>query len=348
MRPKGKTWRELWRETRAALRTSPEAVAMGTAIGVFIAFTPTLGFHMVLALLLASFLKANRSAAVLSVWVVNPFTLVPAFLLAYYVGRAVLFLPPSGEDLEKVLRLLGSEADKPPPELLEFFKAFAALGFSAILALTVGGTLLGLAGAALVYPLILWIGRGYRWRPAKRGDGDFVVNYQGEATVTPEQDQELRELLATCYKRTLPPPGQHYLKQAPLHHWLARDRSGRLVGHVAAHEKTIQTAAGSRRMAGVADVCVHPDARGRGLFRRMLADAHAWLAAHAFDFSVLFGKREIYGSSGYMPVSNFSHRPPADADPVKTPWERSTCALVKPLSDMPWPSEDVYMDSRSF
>ena len=58
------------------LQGDPHYVALGMSIGVFIAITPTIPFHTVLAVLLAYLLKASKPAAIIGVWVSNPFTVV--------------------------------------------------------------------------------------------------------------------------------------------------------------------------------------------------------------------------------------------------------------------------------
>jgi len=65
----------------------PERVAASFAIGVAIAFTPLIGFHFVMALLVAVFLKLNKLDVVLGTLVVNPLTLGPVSAAALPVGR---------------------------------------------------------------------------------------------------------------------------------------------------------------------------------------------------------------------------------------------------------------------
>ena len=78
----------------ARIRSEPDAIARGVALGVFIGFTPTFGFQIVLALLLASLLRQNRIAAFVGVWITNPLTAPIIYGLEYKVGRMLLGLPP--------------------------------------------------------------------------------------------------------------------------------------------------------------------------------------------------------------------------------------------------------------
>lgn len=79
--------RAMLRAMRLLLRPAePRTVALGAAIGIFVATTPTLGFQMVLAIALAGLTGANRLAAATFVWVANPVF----FYIDYRIGRWLL------------------------------------------------------------------------------------------------------------------------------------------------------------------------------------------------------------------------------------------------------------------
>ena len=65
----------------------PEKVAASFAIGVAIAFTPLIGFHFLMAIVLALLLRLNKLDVVLGTLVVNPLTLGPVSAAALPVGR---------------------------------------------------------------------------------------------------------------------------------------------------------------------------------------------------------------------------------------------------------------------
>lgn len=75
--------RHLWRTDQAGM-------AGGLSVGLFIAFTPTIPFQMLLAACGALLLKVNLPIAVLAVWITNPFTAVPVFMSAWRVGKIML------------------------------------------------------------------------------------------------------------------------------------------------------------------------------------------------------------------------------------------------------------------
>ena len=68
---------------------SPQRIAMGVALGLFTAYLPPFGFHIILVLILASILRANKFVALTFIWASNPFTFIPIYYPNYLLGRAV-------------------------------------------------------------------------------------------------------------------------------------------------------------------------------------------------------------------------------------------------------------------
>lgn len=77
------------------LDDSPHRIALGFSVGVFLAFSPLLGLHTVLGLLIAFAFGLNRVAVLVGVFVNNPWTLFPIYGLATYVGGLFVGLPSS-------------------------------------------------------------------------------------------------------------------------------------------------------------------------------------------------------------------------------------------------------------
>jgi hypothetical protein len=78
------------------LDDTPHSIAMGVAAGVFISFTPTVGLHMALVVLLSLFMRLNRTAGLAAVWLNNPLTALPVFFFNYLIGTWVLLRSPIG------------------------------------------------------------------------------------------------------------------------------------------------------------------------------------------------------------------------------------------------------------
>ena len=75
------------------------SAAGGMAIGLFIAFMP-LPAHMLIAAILAIYLRVNLPLAVVLVWLTNPFTIAPYLYLAYKTGSLILNVPAHPVDIE--------------------------------------------------------------------------------------------------------------------------------------------------------------------------------------------------------------------------------------------------------
>ena len=69
---------------------TPHRIAMGVAIGMFIAWTPTIGFQTLLVIAVATLLRANKLVGIPCVWLSNPFTLGPIYYPNYLVGKFLL------------------------------------------------------------------------------------------------------------------------------------------------------------------------------------------------------------------------------------------------------------------
>ncbi len=78
----------------ARLRSEPDAIGRGMALGLFIGFTPTFGIQIFLALLFAFLLRQNKIATFVGVWITNPLTAPLIYGLEYRVGRLLLGMPP--------------------------------------------------------------------------------------------------------------------------------------------------------------------------------------------------------------------------------------------------------------
>ncbi|MBX7147541.1 DUF2062 domain-containing protein [bacterium] len=122
---------------------TPKEVAFSFAVGVFISFTPLLGFHTLLAAGLMVLLRKNKVAAIIGVWINNPITLFPMFYAAYETGLFIM-----GE----------KKRELSPDSLMNIFN----LGKEILIPLSLGGIVLGMVSAICsyfvvckIYPIIL-------------------------------------------------------------------------------------------------------------------------------------------------------------------------------------------------
>jgi uncharacterized protein (DUF2062 family) len=146
------------------LRGSPEAIAGGVAIGIFVAFTPTVGLQILLATGLATLLGASRPAAILFTTITSPPTFVPVYAFTYWVGSFFWSGPPVAEVSATLGALLARMATFHWSEIAEPVRLAAAMTREALVPFWIGGVLVGSLGAGIAYPVTL---RGVRFSRAR-------------------------------------------------------------------------------------------------------------------------------------------------------------------------------------
>lgn len=140
-----------------AIDESPERTALAFSVGVFIAFSPLLGLHTLLATLVAFLFRFNKVAIYLGTYVNNPFlTLGPIILLSYAVGAFLLGrplrIPPEGIDLLKNPHLLTGA----------YYRQVFIHSWYIVAPFAIGATLLSFVCSAVAYPLTLGALRRHR------------------------------------------------------------------------------------------------------------------------------------------------------------------------------------------
>lgn len=130
-----------------ALDDTPERIALAFAIGVFLAFSPLVGLHTFLGLVIAFLFGLNRVAVLVGVFVNNPWTLVPIYAAATYLG-GVLFGFPSPPALPD----MGWRQFWNVNFWLELLKQWRVL-----MPTLLGSIVLSVIAAILSYPLALYV-----------------------------------------------------------------------------------------------------------------------------------------------------------------------------------------------
>jgi uncharacterized protein (DUF2062 family) len=151
------------------LQDDPRKIAGGMALGVFIAFTPTIPFHMVGALTLAALLRVSPVTAFLGIQICNPLTIPAIYLAAYKVGQFLLY---RGKPLVF-------------PETFSF-EAWMDVLWQGGAALQVGGVILAIPPAIVAYFVTLWIVQRYRRRKAAKALGVLALSQNPPAASGPE------------------------------------------------------------------------------------------------------------------------------------------------------------------
>ncbi|MBD0371945.1 MAG: DUF2062 domain-containing protein [Pyrinomonadaceae bacterium] len=145
-----------------AIDDPPERTALAFSIGIFIAFSPFLGLHTILATFLAFVFRFNKVAIYTGTFINNPFlTLVPIILASYAIGALVmgrpLRLPEEGMQLLKEPHLLTAS----------YWLELWHHAWDILLPFSIGGMALSVVCSLAAYPLTLGLLR----RRRKPGEG---------------------------------------------------------------------------------------------------------------------------------------------------------------------------------
>ena len=139
-----------WLDTLLHVADTPERTAAAFAMGVFFGFSPLLGFHTVLAILVAFLFNLNRVAALLGVysnlpWIIAPYYAIATMIGAKIIGRA----PPQGfrAELAGLFEMSVFHG--------EFWHRLITILKPLLWPYTVGSLLGAIVMAAIAYPLAL-------------------------------------------------------------------------------------------------------------------------------------------------------------------------------------------------
>ena len=147
-----------------AIDDPPERTALAFSIGVFIAFSPFLGLHTIMATVLAFAFRFNKIAIYAGTFVNNPFlTLVPIIIASYAVGAFLmgkpLALPAEGMELLKHPQLLTGD----------WWRQLLKQSGNVLIPFSIGGMVLSVVCSLAAYPLTL---RFLRARTKSKAEDD--------------------------------------------------------------------------------------------------------------------------------------------------------------------------------
>jgi hypothetical protein len=136
------------------IRGEPRQIAYGLALGIFIGMTPFMGFHTIMALLVAAACRWNKFSAVAGILITNPLTAPFIYPVTYVVGNAVLGI-----------------SNLPHPEKVLSLEAAADLIQSSpaiLMDLFAGGIIIGLPLSIVAYWVALAAVEKYRRKAIPR------------------------------------------------------------------------------------------------------------------------------------------------------------------------------------
>jgi uncharacterized protein (DUF2062 family) len=153
---------------------SPQRMARGIAIGFFTAYLPVFGLHMLIALVLAFLLRANKVLALLTVWISNPFTFLLIYYPSYRLGQMILpfFRERPQVEINQIQNLLHQTFSLDTMLLNvfdpDYWKQVASVFTMIGLETLIGGLILGTVVAGMGYWVAFYFIIGYRTRKQAR------------------------------------------------------------------------------------------------------------------------------------------------------------------------------------
>jgi uncharacterized protein (DUF2062 family) len=149
-------------------RGSPEAIAGGFSLGIFLALTPTVGVQLVIAVFLATVLKVSRPAALIAVMITNPVTVPPIFTFNYWVGSFFLDGPSVAEVYRHFIKIAAQMAKLDIWEVGAQIRAFAETGQEMLGPLLLGSLIVALSSGIISYYILLRLFRFLMFRRHRR------------------------------------------------------------------------------------------------------------------------------------------------------------------------------------
>lgn len=172
---------------------TPHRIALGVAIGLFVAWTPTIGLQMIIALALAALLRANKVIPVALVWITNPVTALPIYYVNWVVGRLIM---PGTDPLkmnEAYIRLRANIEHAPglldalfdPGTWRQLITIFIEMGVELWIGSFAVGILVGVSGYFTTLHLVMYLKERRRRQREKR-----VRRLQERMDATPAEHSE--------------------------------------------------------------------------------------------------------------------------------------------------------------
>jgi len=129
------------------LKGEPCVLARGVAVGTFIGITPTIPFHVILALSFSFLFRGSKVAAVLATFVVsNPITFLPQYYLSWQIGNLLLPGKHSWDDISELINLIVQGA-----KFNEILAAFSHVSLNSLTVLIAGGIVLAIPFTLVFY-----------------------------------------------------------------------------------------------------------------------------------------------------------------------------------------------------
>jgi hypothetical protein len=128
------------------------SIALGTTVGMWIGMTPTVGVQMIIVVIVAfltkPFFHFNRVAALITVYISNPVTMVPIYYMNYKIGTLFYHGDHTIDDFRKVLHYDGFAG---------WWSTIVELFVNIGVPLLIGSFVVATLCAAATYPTMRWL-----------------------------------------------------------------------------------------------------------------------------------------------------------------------------------------------
>jgi uncharacterized protein (DUF2062 family) len=141
------------------IEDTPERTALAYSIGIFLGFSPFLGFHTLTGLAIAFLFNLNRVAILVGVWSNTPWWIVPYYTIATWVGTWV-----TGFRIDKVSLKGMFQLGMDQGFMSSDFWSRVASQWGLLLSFAIGSLILAALLALAAYPLSLRWMKFYRSR----------------------------------------------------------------------------------------------------------------------------------------------------------------------------------------
>jgi uncharacterized protein (DUF2062 family) len=147
-------WRKMIRSV-LIINDTPHRVALGIAIGTFVAYQPIVGIQMITGALIAFLARANVTATLPPAWITNPVTIVPIYLGLHWIGNIFLGGPSlTMEELGGHLKTFNETSGEQGLWAAATW-AFRELLETIIYPMAIGGAIVGILNGIVFYWLTL-------------------------------------------------------------------------------------------------------------------------------------------------------------------------------------------------
>jgi uncharacterized protein (DUF2062 family) len=141
------------------IEDTPERTALAYSVGIFLGFSPFLGFHTLTGLAIAFLFNLNRVAILVGVWSNTPWWIVPYYTIATWVGTWV-----TGFRIDKVSLKGMFQLGMDQGFMSSDFWSRVASQWGLLLSFAIGSLILAALLALAAYPLSLRWMKFYRSR----------------------------------------------------------------------------------------------------------------------------------------------------------------------------------------